>query len=93
MLSDVLHIVSKLQGSLQGRDIDLTSVPGMVENITKRLKEVKENSKRATWFKGHCLVLSDPTQLGMKKIEVTEKMKADFEQKVHHPYLECHQLH
>ena len=59
MLSDVLHIVSKLQGSLQVKNIDLDSVPGMVENM---LKEVKENSKRATWFKGHYLVFSDPTQ-------------------------------
>ncbi len=30
MLSDVLHTVTKLQGSLQGKEIDLASVPGMV---------------------------------------------------------------
>ena len=42
MLSDVLHIVSKLWGSLQGRDIDLDSVPRMVESTTKRLKDMKE---------------------------------------------------
>lgn len=31
MLSDVLHTVAKLQGSLQGKQVDLPSVPGMVE--------------------------------------------------------------
>ena len=30
MLSDVLHTVDKLQGSLQGKEVDLASVPGMV---------------------------------------------------------------
>ena len=42
---------------LQGKGIDLTSVPGMVD---KRLKDVKVISKRGTWFKDHCLVFSDP---------------------------------
>ena len=81
MHSDVLHIVAKLQGSLQGKD----SVPGMVESTTKRLKEVKENSKSSTWFKDHCLVFSDHSQLGIK---VTDKMKADFEQNIYRPYLQ-----
>ena len=31
MLSDVLHTVAKLQESLQGKEVDLASVPGMVE--------------------------------------------------------------
>ena len=53
---------------------------------------MKENSKSRTWFKDHFLVFSDPTQLGMKRIKVTYKMKADFEQTVYHPYcIECHQ--
>lgn len=36
----------------------------------------------------HCLVFSDPTLLGMSKIEVTNIMKADFEDKVYRPYLQ-----
>ena len=49
--------MTTLKGSLQGKGIDLTSVPGMVD---KRLKDVKVVSKRGTWFKDHCLVFSDP---------------------------------
>ena len=88
MLSDVLHTVAKLQGSLQGKDIDLASVPVMVESITKRLKELKESPKSSTWFKDHCLVFSDPTQLGMKEVEVTDVKKTNFERNVYRPYLQ-----
>ena len=56
MLSDVVHTVAKLQGSLQGKEIDLAIVPGMVESTTKRLKELKENTNSSTWFKDHCSV-------------------------------------
>ena len=49
----------------------------MVKSTTTRLKEVKENSKSSTWFKDHCLVFSDHSQLGMNEID---KMKEDFEQ-------------
>ena len=52
--------MSKLKGSLQGKGIDLTSVPEMVD---KRLKDVKVISKRGPWFKNHCLVSSDPNNL------------------------------
>ena len=38
MLSDVLHTVAKLQGSLQGKEVDLASVPLMVESTSQRLK-------------------------------------------------------
>ena len=38
MLCDVLHTVAKLQGSLQGKTIDLASVLGKVEDTIKRLK-------------------------------------------------------
>ena len=41
MLSDVLHTVAKLQGSLQGKEVDLASVPGMVERTLERLKETQ----------------------------------------------------
>ena len=88
MLSDVLHTVAKLQGSLQGNDIDLASVPVKLESTTKWLKELKESPKSSTWFKDHCLVFSDPTQLGMKETEVTDVKKTDFEQNVYRPYLQ-----
>lgn len=48
MLSDVLHTVAKLQGSLQGKEVDLASVPGMVKSTTQRLKELKENPESST---------------------------------------------
>ena len=88
MLSDVLHTVAKLQESLQGKDIDLASVPIMVDCTTKWLKELKESLKSSTWFKDHSLVFSDPTQLGMKEIEVTAVKKTYFEQNVYRPYLQ-----
>lgn len=34
--------VAKLQGSMQGKEIDLATVPAMVDSTTKRLKELKE---------------------------------------------------
>ena len=43
MLCYVLHTVAALQASLQAKDIDLASVPAMVESTTKRLMELKEN--------------------------------------------------
>ena len=88
MLSDVLHTVAKLQGSHQGKDIDMAIIPAMVESTTKRLKELKGSPKSSTWFKDHCLVCSDPTQLGMEEIDVTDAMKRDFEQNVYQPYLQ-----
>ena len=39
--------MTKLKGSLQGKGIDLTSVPGMVD---KRLKDVKVISKRGIYM-------------------------------------------
>ena len=84
MLSDVLYTVAKLQG----KDIDLASVPAMIESTTKQLKDLKESPESSTWFKDHCLVFSDPTQLGMKEIDVTDAMKGDFEQNVYRPYLQ-----
>ena len=86
MLSDVLHTVAKRQGNLQAKEIDLASVPGMVDSTTKRLKELKERVSSSTWFKDHSLVFTDSSQLGAKKIVVTEK--AGFLQKVYRPYLQ-----
>ena len=91
MLSDVLHTVAKLQGSLQGKDIDLASVPGMVESTTQRLKELKDNTDSSTWFKDHCSVFTDPSQLGARNINLIESMKTCFLQKVYHPYIQPYQ--
>ena len=41
MQLDVLHTVTKLQGSLQGKEVDQASVPGMVEN-TEGAEEYKQ---------------------------------------------------
>ena len=86
MLSNVLHAVTKLQGNLQAKEIDLASVPRIIDSTTKRLKEVKERVGSGTWFKDHSLVFSDNSQLGAMKIVVTEEEKAGFLQKVHCPY-------
>ena len=88
MLSDVLHTVAKLQGSLQGKDIDLASVPGMVDSTTKRLKELKEDVNSSTWFKDHSLVFTDTAQLGSRSIVVTEEEKSVYLHKVYRPYLQ-----
>ena len=42
MLCDVLDAIAKLQASLQATDLDLASVPAMVNVTLKRLKELKE---------------------------------------------------
>ncbi|KAI6649896.1 Zinc finger protein [Oopsacas minuta] len=88
MLSDVLHIVAKLQGSLQAKDIDLASVPSMVASTTKRLLELKEDVTSSTWFKEHSLVFTDDAQLGEKHIVVLEEEKSEFLHKVYRPYLQ-----
>ncbi len=82
MLSDVFHTVAKLQGSLQGKEVDLASVPGMVESTLDRLKEVKENTTTTTWFKDHCAVFTDSMQLGDRNYEITDTMKTQFVQNV-----------
>ena len=87
MLSDVLHIVAKLQGSLQAKDIDLASVPSMVGSTTKRLLELKDVTS-STWFQEHSLVFTDDAQLGEKHIVVLEEKKSEFLQKVYRPYLQ-----
>ena len=88
MLSDVLHTVAKLQESLQDKEVDLASVPGMVESTTQRLKELKESTDSSTWFKDHCAVFTDPSQLGARNIDLTESMKTQFLQKVYRPYIQ-----
>ena len=81
-------IQSKHQGNLQAKEIDLASVPGMVDSITKWLQELKGMVRSITWFKDHSLVFTDNSQLGAKKIVVTEEEKAGFLQKVYRSYLQ-----
>ena len=88
MLSDVMHTVAKLQGNLQSKELDLASVPTMVSNTTKRLKELKEHPNSSTWFKDHMEVFSDPAQLGKKNIVVSEEDKAAFLQSIYRPYIQ-----
>ena len=80
--------LAKLQGSLQGKEVDLASVPGMVESTTQRLKELKENTSSSTWFKDHYAVFTDPSQLGARDINLSESMKTEFLQKVYRPYIQ-----
>ena len=87
MLSDVLHIVAKLQESLQAKDINLASVPSMSASTTKRLLELKEDVTSSTWFKEHSLVFTDDAQLREKHIVVLEE-KSEFLYKVYRPYLQ-----
>ena len=88
MLCDVLHTVATLQASLQAKDIDLASVPAMVESTTKRLMELKEDVNTSTWFKNHSSVFTDDAQLGAKNIVVTEEEKNLFLHKVYRPYMQ-----
>ena len=83
MLSDVLHTVAKLQGSPQ-EEVDLASVPGMVESILERLKELKEDTDSTTWFKDHSSVFTDPAKLG-EEYCCHETMKTHFLQEVYRP--------
>ena len=64
MLCDVLHTVTKLQSSLQTKDLDLLTVPVMVKTTVGRLKELKNYPSNSTWFKDHLKVFSDQKQLG-----------------------------
>ena len=88
MLSDVLHTVAKLQGSLQGKEVDLASVPGMVESTLDCLKELKEDTNTTTWFKDHSAVFTDNMQLGDRNIDITDTMKTQFVQNVYRLYIE-----
>ena len=53
---------------MQGKDIDLASVPGIVERTTKQPIEPKEDVSSSTWFKDHSLVFTDPKQLAAKML-------------------------
>ena len=78
MLCDILHTVATLQARLQAKDIDLASVPAMVESTTKQLMELKENVNTTTWFKNHSSVFTDDAQLRTKNVVLTEEEKNLF---------------
>ena len=59
MLCDLLHTVTKLHGSLQSKELDIATVPVMVDACIKRLKELKEKPASSTWFKDHLTVFSE----------------------------------
>lgn len=63
-------------------------MPGMVRSTTQRLKELKENANSSTWFKDHCAVFTDPSQLGARNIDIGEVMKRQFLQNVYRPYIQ-----
>ena len=88
MLSDVMHTVAKLQGVLQSKEIDLASVPAIVDSTIKRLRELKGNTNSSTWFKHHSSVFSDTAQLGDRNIVVTEEEQDRFIQTVYQPYIQ-----
>ena len=77
-LCDVLHTVATLQARPQTKDIDLASVPAMVESTTKQLMELKENVNTSTWFKNHSSVFTDDAQLRTKNVVLTEEEKNLF---------------
>ena len=88
MLCDVLHLVAQLHGSLQSKEVDLASVPVMLDSTVDRLKELKESPASSTWFKDHEAVFLDPQQLGDRNLVVTEAAKQDFLKKVYRPYIQ-----
>lgn len=88
MLSDILHTVAKLQGSLQSKGIDLASVSVMTDSTIKRLKELKENPKSSTWFKDHLTVFTDKAQLGSKEVVVTSEEEDNFLRQIYRPYIQ-----
>ena len=60
--------VAKLQASLQAKDLDLASVPVLVDSTLSRLIELKENPSSTTWFKDHRNVFTDSNLLGERNI-------------------------
>ncbi len=83
MLCDVLHTVAKLQGSLQSKQLDLATVPVMVESTISRLKELKEYLTSSTWFNDLTSVFA---KLGDSEISYVDQ--ESFIRKVYRPYIQ-----
>ena len=88
MLCDVLHTVTKLQSSLQTKNLDLSIVPVMMQTTVGRLKELKDYPSNSTWFKDHLTLLSDQKQLGQMKVQITELDRISFIQGVYNPCIQ-----
>ena len=88
MLCDVLHTVAKLQASLQAKEIDLASVPVLVDGTLSRLKELKENPNSSTWFKYHKTVFTDSKLLGERNIVISEEQEQQFTMQIYRPYIQ-----
>lgn len=88
LLSDVMHIMAKVQSSMQNMEIDLASVPSMVNVTIKHLNEIHGHISTSTWFKNHYPVFSNMDQLLDRNIEVTKEEKSRFIEKVYKPYIQ-----
>ena len=88
MLCDVLHTLAKLQGSLQSKDLDLATIPTLIQCTLSRLMEIKESVSSSTWFKEHMNVFTDSTQLGTWNISVTQTDQEGFINSVYRPYIQ-----
>ena len=88
MLCNVLHILAKLQSSLQAKYLNQSSVPGMVESTTAGLQELKQQPRTSTWFKDYTTVFLDPSLLGDQSISSTEVEKEDFLMNTYRPYIQ-----
>ena len=87
MLCDVLHTVAKLHGSLQSKQLDLATVPVMVESTIKRLREFKESPATSTWFKDHAAVFTQSTHPKFQ-VTISEVEKVSFLSEVYRPYIQ-----
>ena len=83
MLCDVLHTVDKLQGSLQCKQLDLATVPVMVESTVSRLKDLKERPTSSTWFNDHASVYAE-----LGDSEISDVDQETFIRKVYRPYIQ-----
>ena len=89
MLCDILHTVAKLQASLQAKELDLASVPLLVDSTLSRLIELKENPLSTTWFKDHRNVFTDSNLLGERNIDISDEQEEQFIMHIYRPYIQC----
>ena len=86
MLCDVLHTLAKLHCSFQSKDLDLATVPTLIQCTLSRLMEIKECVLSSTWFKDHIAVFTDSSQLGTRNINVSDNDQDYFITNVYRPY-------
>lgn len=90
MLCDILHTVAKLQAGLQAKELDLASIPVLVDSTLSRLIELKEDPSSTTWFKDHKNVFTDPNLLGERDIEfvISDEQEQQFIMHIYRPYIQ-----